>query len=425
MKGSLVNTLLLGFIILIKNTDTNHQENDSLSPLEHSFNDDEEEQLSETYTSTESTTIHGQKRKSEVEAESETTNPPKYLKLSEDNTSHLDENELIVLNENLKSFLHRKTKNRNRRLPFLVMKDFRSKEMWLKVTSAFKKIIKSYSKYLLGEETDLDHLEKEHSFESIETVDFFHSSLLNFIKIENFQSDRFKDEFYSLETDSLFSFRLSQRALKTDNAVSFYRAVNSQPINYDLEDLTSFLLYKIATNKMNLVEIKSIILTVFYNFPSDNGKLNSDDHISKLKCLIVKTIILINQANETIYEFSVKYKNEELQSINDFLVKILCYYLCGNRSDLNYLERFRRKKNEIKKYNSLDILVQHDDFIFFCWIFKSLEIVKNFILPVIELQECPDFEKTTFFYLVRGVQRLNKLGDLILKSAKHLNGIET
>ncbi|KAF9762633.1 hypothetical protein NGRA_1882 [Nosema granulosis] len=107
--------------------------------------------------------------------------------------------------------------------------------------------------------------------------------------------------------------------------------------NIPIDDIITTLLYEIKKNKADLIELKSIILIVFYFYKQQNDNLS---------ILISKIIFLIKLANTKL---ETEIKQEDLiDRINYLIMKSISIFFYSTHSR-DFVARFEKYREEIKR----------------------------------------------------------------------------
>ncbi|KAF9764529.1 hypothetical protein NGRA_0487 [Nosema granulosis] len=342
-------------------------------------------------------------------------------------SSHFKMKEILpkLAGLNIQYFVHQDKFNRsfiksvipNNKLANIVLSDVLSLSKWKEVVNIFIIILNKYYKFSSSENFEFNILDREITVEDLDS--YLSEFLLNMktVKLDIPQNELNRSLLYTRN----INFFLSQERFNINIITNIlYNYSNILSLGTTIKDLIVLLLHKIKTNRIVLDEIISVILTVFYQYPTEEYEINDAEYVEDLKLFISKIIILIDVANYAKY--SDKTSKMFIRNVNHMIARsLIIYYTKNNTQSRLYriLNKKLRVESLIEANSALRLPISPEDMIFMDFILaKHTDIVKNFCEPVLILKYNEklnkNYYKLGYSYLIKAIENLYNLGYSII-----------
>ncbi|KAF9764528.1 hypothetical protein NGRA_0486 [Nosema granulosis] len=334
-------------------------------------------------------------------------------------------------NLDIEDFLQRNINNSNSKSTYVKNDNvFDSNEIldrhsfykWKEVVNAFFIILSNFLKFACPEHVEYNEFEIFENMKTVEDLDRYLSQFMDRLKKTDLNIPPYKYNKPLFYTDD-FIEPLKQEQF---NIRSFMNILYHKSVYFgsgsSIGDLTIFLLHKINSNRIFLEEIKSVVLMIFHQYPTEEDELKDLENIKDLKIFVSKIIILIDLVN-MFNPFEKTFKCC-IRNINNLIVRILLDYLYKNdiNKELNaVLKKKERIEILIREMPSLKIPIETLNLIFIDFLVsKGKDNVFNFYDPIFNLQYnrniVKDYNELGYSYLLKAIDILYKLGDFALKN---------
>ncbi|KAF9764527.1 hypothetical protein NGRA_0485 [Nosema granulosis] len=314
-----------------------------------------------------------------------------------------------------------------KKLPNMVISDEVSLRKWKEVVNAFITIFSKFFKFYSSEDFEFNKLDIFEHVKTVEDLDYYLEQVI--MKLQSIKLNIPLNEYEnSLVYTKHIAYVLSQKDFSIRTLMGhllFYS--NLLHLEMDIKSLTVLLLHKINKNRIFLEEIKSIVLTVFYLYPTEEYELNNKEYVKDLGMFISKMILLIDVTN--YYKQTEESSKLCVQRIRYLITRNLILYYSKNNT-LRRANLLISKKTRVFKLiednPSLKMPIDPYNFLFMNFLLaKYMDIVSIFCEPVLNLKSneklSKHYNKMGFSYLVKSIERLYRLGDFILESMKIKN----
>ncbi|KAF9758208.1 hypothetical protein NGRA_3241 [Nosema granulosis] len=310
--------------------------------------------------------------------------------------------------------------NHGKILPIVVKSDKVSLKKWKEVTNVFVMIFGKFYKFLMSQNFEFNSFEIFECKKTVENIDSFLSSVMDELMPMKLilPPNTYKGYFIRIEE---FNKILCDKKYKVHGAMlhlSIYAKKLSRDMNF--RDLIILLLHKIKNNNFLFHEIKSVILTVFYQYPTEEFELKDEEYVDDFKSIVSKIILLVETAN---YRKNCVEESERcVKNVNHLISRNLLLYF----SKYNVIRREKRLKNcketiiELIGTSSYSIIpIDPYNLIFIDFMLGKNNIVYNYCEPVLILKYNEKYKKyyneSMYSYVIKAIERLYTMVDIILK----------